>query len=166
MLYYVTPTVVLSAVYREFFLCREHYARTSTVLGGIRAFRPLIYHVITTILCLIFGFDSFLVKYRLAAFYVMAEHVSVMTLLGAFTFLFQILGVVNLRTFAKERLFLFVFAGEDGDLQIEEKTRWEVWLCILTKRIYAEFGWFRGLAIMLGFDDYDFQKLVLDEGKQ
>merc|ERR1712196_515351 len=83
-----------------------------------------------------------------------------------FVFLFQLLGVVNLRSFVKERLFLFIFAGEEGNLDSNEKSRWEIWLCILCKRIVEEFGFFKGFVVMLAFDDYDFQKLVLDDAKK
>ncbi|CAK0880754.1 unnamed protein product, partial [Prorocentrum cordatum] len=38
---------------------------------------------------------------------------------------------------------------------------------MLAKEIYHEFGSVIGTAMMLGFDDYDFQSLVLDDhGKQ
>lgn len=40
-------------------------------------------------------------------------------------------------------------------------------MCILSERIFEEFGFFKGVVVMLAFDDYDFQKLVLDDaGKE
>lgn len=166
MLYYVTPTVLMSQYYQELYICNENYANATSNVGRFRAVSPLFRSVIITVIYLIFGFDAFLVKYRMASGYIMETRVTVTTLMGAFVFLLQILGVVNLRSFVKDRLFLFIFAGEDGNLNIHEKSRWEVWLCILTKRIFAEFGLFKGLVVMLGFDDYDFQRLVLDPAKK
>merc|ERR1712217_362566 len=83
-------------------------------------------------------------------------------------FLFQMLNVVNLNWFVRERLFIFIFGGQDGNLDNEEAARADVWNALIAKRIYAHFGFWKFLVVMLGFDDYDFQMLVLevDEQKQ
>merc|ERR1712023_592873 len=77
-------------------------------------------------------------------------------------FLFQVLNIVNLNWFVKERLFIFMFAGSDGNLDNDEAARADIWNALIAKRIHSEFGFFKFLIIMLGFDDYDFQTLVLD----
>merc|ERR1712187_806141 len=84
-------------------------------------------------------------------------------LLGAVVFLFQILGVVNLNFFVRLRLFIFIFGGEDGNFDIDEKARTDVWNAMLARKIYQEHGPIKGTIIMLGFDDYDFQLLVLED---
>jgi len=78
------------------------------------------------------------------------------------SFLVQAMGVVNLNWFVRERLAIFTFAGEDGVLSREETARREVWHALLAKRVYEHFGLRMFLVVMLGFDDYDFQRLVLD----
>merc|ERR1712228_951264 len=68
----------------------------------------------------------------------------------------------NLNWFVRERLFIFIFGGQDGNLDNEEAARADVWNALIAKRIYAHFGFWRFLVVMLGFDDYDFQMLVLE----
>merc|ERR1719247_1850760 len=77
-------------------------------------------------------------------------------------FLFQMLNVVNLNWFVRERLFIFIFGGQDGNLASEEAARSDVWNALIAKRIFQHFGFWRFLIVMSGFDDYDFQMLVLE----
>lgn len=166
LLYYVTPSVVASQFYVELYLCKERLIRVTGVWSRMCAVLPLFVRVWSTIFYLIVGFDAFLVKFRMAHVYISSDKLDFTKILGAFVFLFQLLGVVNLRSFVKERLFLFIFAGEEGNLDSMEKSRWDTWLCLLSKRIFEEFGFFKGVVVMLAFDDYDFQKLVLDDAKR
>merc|ERR1712099_49030 len=94
--------------------------------------------------------------------YVNEESFRYDSILAITIFLFQMLNVVNLNWFVKERLFIFMFAGQDGNLDNEGAARADVWNALIAKEIYAHFGFFRFLVVMLGFDDYDFQMLVLE----
>ena len=44
----------------------------------------------------------------------------------AVTFLFQVLGAVKINSFVRERLFIFLFGGQDGQLDHDEKILTEV----------------------------------------
>mmetsp|Transcript_27911 Transcript_27911/g.65573 ORF Transcript_27911/g.65573 Transcript_27911/m.65573 type:complete len:110 (+) Transcript_27911:882-1211(+) len=65
--------------------------------------------------------------------------------------------------FVRERLFIFVFAGEDSQMEPKEIARKEIWNSLLAMKIFERFGLWRSIAIMLSFDDTDFQRLVLNE---
>eukprot|EP00811_Abedinium_folium_P003475 NODE_13194_length_1179_cov_13.550380.p1 GENE.NODE_13194_length_1179_cov_13.550380~~NODE_13194_length_1179_cov_13.550380.p1 ORF type:complete len:170 (-),score=58.47 NODE_13194_length_1179_cov_13.550380:280-789(-) len=78
-------------------------------------------------------------------------------------FLFQMLGVVNLQWFVKQRLIIFIFGSEDGDLALLEQSRSEVWISLLARNVFAYYPFWKAVVIMLAFDDYDFQHLVLDD---
>merc|ERR1712190_517870 len=94
--------------------------------------------------------------------YVNEESYRYDSILAITIFLFQMLNVVNLNWFVRERLFIFIFGGQDGNLDNEEAARADVWNALIAKRIYAHFGFWKFLVVMLGFDDYDFQMLVLE----
>lgn len=78
-------------------------------------------------------------------------------------FTVQMLGIVQLGMFVRERLFVFIFAGEDSIMQKEEQARQEVWNSLLVRKLRQEFGFWKFLVIMLTFTDTDFQRLVLNE---
>merc|ERR1719291_1533265 len=123
---------------------------------------PCLRYLATRIAALVIGFDAFVVKLRMVSGHVNAEEFHYDGVIAIAMFLFQVLNVVNLNWFVKERLFIFMFAGSDGNLDHEEAARADVWNALIAKRVYAEFGFFRFLVVMLGFDDYDFQMLVLE----
>lgn len=163
LLYYVTPTVVGSEAYVEVFLMRESLGKATTLFDRIEAVWPMVTYLTKLMLCLVVGFDAFLVKYRMAAAYIDREQFDFQCAFSAFIFLFQILGVVNLNWFVRERLFIFIFGGEDGNLEQGEKARWDVWNALIAREIYRKFSFVKATIVMLSFDDYDFQMLVLDD---
>eukprot|EP00927_Polykrikos_kofoidii_P062983 TRINITY_DN5779_c0_g1_i1.p1 TRINITY_DN5779_c0_g1~~TRINITY_DN5779_c0_g1_i1.p1 ORF type:complete len:488 (+),score=101.38 TRINITY_DN5779_c0_g1_i1:84-1547(+) len=166
LLYYVTPSVVGTQAYVCAFFVSQHLEEAQNMKDRIRAVLPLFRYVLQTFFYLVVGFDAFLVKYRMAADYIEREEFNFASALGAFIFLFQILGVVNLSWFVRERLFIFIFGGEDGNVDREEKARWDCWNALMAKKIYDHFGFFKGSIVLLGFDDYDFQMLVLDDDQK
>merc|ERR1712113_379071 len=123
---------------------------------------PMVSYVATRIAALVLGFDAFLVKLRMVTSYADRESLEYDSLLVVVIFLFQMLNVVNLNWFVRERLFIFIFGGQDGNLDYEEAARADVWNALIAKRIYDHFGFWKFLVVMLGFDDYDFQTLVLE----
>jgi len=165
LLYWVTPSVVGLQGMLTIIYVREQLALPG-VLPRCLALRKISNHIITLAFCFIFGFDSFLVKYRMASKFIVTEQFDYVNCLAAFVFLFQMLGVVNLDTFVQERLNIFVFGGESGDLEWLEDARLDVWNAILAQRVFKQFGVFYGSVVMLGFDDYDFQMIVLDDEKK
>ncbi|CAK0850796.1 unnamed protein product, partial [Prorocentrum cordatum] len=75
-------------------------------------------------------------------------------------------GIVDLDRVVRERFFVFIFGGARGSAGSEDRILFEVWSAVLAREIYRAHGALGGTAVMLGFDDYDFQTLVLDERAQ
>jgi len=163
LLYYVTPAVIGTEAYYQVTWTMERIKeddgpnRHNTL--------PLLKYIVTRLLCAVIGFDAFLVKFRAASRGVMQPFPSALDMFAVVLFLFQVLGVVNLTWFVRERLFLFIFGSENGDMTNEQKARQIVWNAMVARKIWQEFGLFHFLVVMLGFDDYDFQVLAM-EGKK
>jgi len=166
LLYFVTPTVMSTQAYVIVYLVQHRYQLSQNAQEKLRATWPLVKYVCLLAFALIVGLDSFLVKYRMAAQFINQESIDFHCFVGTVIFLTQVLGVVNLNWFVRERLFIFIFGGEDGNLDSDEYARISVWNAILSQKIYKEFGPFKGTIVMLGFDDYDFQSLVLDDSNK
>jgi len=160
LLYYVTPSVIGTEAYYVITMTRERIEHEGR---NFKAIWPAVRYVVFRIVFAIIGFDAFLMKLRLVGSGVVAANPSFVQILHFVLFLFQVLGVVSLTWFVRERLFLFIFGSENGDMTNEQKARMIVWNAMIAQKIHEEFGLFKFLIIMLGFDDYDFQVLVMDE---
>jgi len=123
--------------------------------------------------CVVLGFEAFLLKFRKA-------HVSLVecsqtgndlvALVTIVAFLNQMLGVVNVSTFAINRLHAFIFGGVDHIINDDEERRRHVWQAAFHKLAWKACGgsWSNPrivhyLALALTFSDFDFQRLVLDD---
>jgi len=166
MLYYVTPTVVGTEACMVIYDVEQRIAGMSSLRRKAIAALPLLWYVVSRLTCLILGLDAFLIKAREAAGAIDKEALELKSVFVAVIFLFQTLCIVDLNLFVRERLFIFVFAGEDGTLEPDEAARKQVWNALLAKRIYEHFGFWKFMVVMLGFDDYDLQLLVLDVTKK
>jgi len=89
----------------------------------------------------------------------------VLVWLACVNFLRQVLGIVQANRHAQERLFHFVFAGEDSIMDKYEKAVMKTWEAQLAKQIWncGKYSLVDRLVLMLTFSDDDFQRLVLDE---
>lgn len=166
LLYYVAPTVVGTEAYVVVYFVNERVKKSTSIGQKLIAFYPLIKYAASVIFALVVGFDAFLVKCRLAYQYIDDDEFRWGNVLGVVVFLIQLLGVVNLNWFVRARLIIFIFGNEFGNLDTNGKARADVWSALLARRVYQEFGVFKGTIVMLGFDDYDFQMLVLDDDKK
>merc|ERR1712134_208023 len=101
-----------SNLYVEYFLASDHATAATSAFMRFKAWVPFVVYLLAVPFLLVIGFDAFLVKYRMASAYIEEDSVTFMSLLGAFVFLFQMLGVVNLNMFIKDRLFIFIFGGD------------------------------------------------------
>merc|ERR1712060_999670 len=95
----------------------------------------------------IIGFDSFLVKFREGAnqFIVSTpesdkRQFQLANFIGAFMLLNQILGVVQLNWMIKERLFRFVFAGEDGIMTRSENVKKDTWNALIAEHMFTSYS--------------------------
>jgi len=135
-----------------------------------KALGKFLYEFLLVLLCFVVGFDSFLLKLRRVSVYVNKPASDLGTefwdLLNIVQFAIQILGVVNVQSFVNDRLFQFVFAGEDGVLQSDEKVMVKIWNCLLARqmwRVLSPKSIVHFIIVGLTYDDYQFQKLVLND---
>lgn len=163
LLYWVTPSVIGTQAYNICYLANQVVKFGDSWRHHVIAAFMVIRYILFLLFVLVVGFDAFLIKFRQATLYVDNREITFAKVLGALIFLFQIMGVVNLNWFVRDRLCQFVFGGEDGNVDLDELARIEVWNAVLAKRIFNHFGFFQAVVVLLGFDDYDFQMLVLDD---
>lgn len=127
----------------------------------------LVWFLATRIGCLFLGFDAFLYKFQILAEQYgnlkNPEGVDTTDLLvNTVLFVNQMLGVVQLGTFTKKRLFVFIFAGEDGAMSEKEDAVRRTWEAFFCYKVFEEHGPIKSILIYLSFSDTDFQKMVLD----
>lgn len=128
---------------------------------------PFAKFVLLRLLCLMVGFDAFMLKFRNASLRQADPNYGGMdSVVDAFAFLNQVLGVVQVRWFAQRRLHIFMFGGEDGYISEQKQLQKQTWHAMLVSRLWQHLPWYRFLAVMLCFDDYDFQKLILEKNAE
>jgi len=161
LLHFVSPRVLMTEFFLEFAFTGERCR------GGqyLRATRKFAWFLLSRLLCLFVGFDAFLVKLRVTSRVVDGHALTFKRLLPGVVFMFQVLGIVNLAIFARQRLFVFIFGGEDGVLSTREKAREYLWNALLAKRLWQAFPRGQWVLIILSLDDYDFQTLMLREAR-
>eukprot|EP00930_Biecheleria_cincta_P038334 TRINITY_DN26346_c0_g1_i1.p1 TRINITY_DN26346_c0_g1~~TRINITY_DN26346_c0_g1_i1.p1 ORF type:complete len:390 (-),score=52.44 TRINITY_DN26346_c0_g1_i1:92-1261(-) len=155
LLHFVSPSVMLSDIYAEmgytahdgWFVFVKHWAKL----------------IISRWVFFVVGIDALLLKMRENEYITHGENLSLLKAWKLLIFISQILGIVQLGMFVRERLFVFIFAGEDSQMQPREAALRDVWNAMLARQIRRKFSFARWLAIMLSFSDEDFQKLVLNE---
>merc|ERR1711879_813467 len=87
--------------------------------------------------------------------------------IGAALLLNQILGVVQLAWMIRERLFRFVFAGEDGIMSSGELVKRDTWNAQIAETLFTAYrNPIDKLTMLLTFSDDDFQRLTLHERKK
>merc|ERR1711948_132363 len=83
--------------------------------------------------------------------------------LNAAVLLNQVLGVVQLTWAIRDRLFRFVFGGEDGVMTKPEIVRRDVWNAKVCQKIWRSYPCWKAFSILMTWCDDDFQALVLRE---
>lgn len=159
LLHFVSPRVLFTE------LCLETVFLWERISHGyyFRAMWKISWFVLLRVLCLLVGFDAFLVKLRLTARFVEVKGFRLWFCIMGGVFMFQVLNIVNLSSYARKRLFVFIFGGEDGVVSTHEKAKEMTWNAMLAKRLREAFPLGEYLVIMLSLDDYDFQMLTLRE---
>merc|ERR1719215_1688903 len=106
--------------------------------------------------------DCFLIKYRaVAAAIVNQPTLHFDNVMNAGIFLNQVLGVVQLTWAVRDRLYRFVFGGEDGIMTKPELIRRDIWEAKIAQRIWKTYSCGKAFSIMMTWNDDDFQALVL-----
>merc|ERR1712110_824834 len=84
--------------------------------------------------------------------------------IGAALLLNQILGVVQLSWMIRERLFRFVFAGEDGIMSSSELVKRDTWNALIAQTLFTSYrNPIDKFTMLLTFSDDDLQRLTLHE---
>lgn len=122
------------------------------------------FFVISRPLCLVAGFDFLLIKIRLVRQYIDVVDASIIRVAKAGIFLCQLLGVVQIGKACKIRLYRFIFGGEDGVMQDDEKVRQDVWEAMVVREFMNGYNKWHAFCLILTFNDDDFQLLLLNEG--
>jgi len=127
--------------------------------------------IIFRLLFFVVGFDLFCVRFRATwkSVSVTDEELTFWVFVNCVLFVKQVLGIVQVDVLVRERLLLFIFAGEDSVLNSEERSTMMVWHAMVAEEIWIEctaksnmFGPFKFLMIMMSWSDEDVQKLVLE----
>eukprot|EP00927_Polykrikos_kofoidii_P074290 TRINITY_DN7027_c0_g1_i2.p1 TRINITY_DN7027_c0_g1~~TRINITY_DN7027_c0_g1_i2.p1 ORF type:complete len:678 (-),score=85.42 TRINITY_DN7027_c0_g1_i2:52-2085(-) len=88
-------------------------------------------------------------------------------IVSMFSLLNQCLGVIILDIVLKDRLFLFIFGGQDADYRDDERAFMYVYEARLAKEIWLVYwasGRFLQAIVMIAtFDHYDLQQLVIED---
>lgn len=153
-LHFVTPAVIMSDATQRRAALQGEALWTKTA--------EWVWLVLSRIAILFFGLDALVLKCRENQPW-FEGRISLYKCWLLLIFVKQILGIVQLGMFVRERLFIFVFGGEDSQMQPKEIARKDIWNSLLAMKIFDRFGLWRSIAIMLSFDDRDFQRLVLNE---
>lgn len=163
LLYNIVPAV-LTAKVTELIGARQEAKNEgkSTVMPSVNILTSLVW----VVFCFIVGFDTFLMKLRVVSAAANKESADITSILAIVQFLIQVLGVVQLGPFTRQRLFTFIFGGEDAIMQDEETALMHTWNSLLAHRMYRELEFKEFIAVMASFSDADFQSLVLNENAE
>merc|ERR1719277_1989123 len=82
------------------------------------------------------GLEAFMIKFSNTASNVRLATDEFSALLASAAFLNQVLGIINVQRFSHQRLFLFIFGGEDGFLSQSEEQVAITWLGMLAQRMW------------------------------
>lgn len=114
---------------------------------------------------------AFSVKVVAVALQVMHPEFSMTTrILSVVALLNQCIGVILLDGELQDRIFLFVFGGEDAEFQDSERALKAVYLAKLARTVREEY-WKKGeylkaIAILSTLDHYDLQKLLIQRSPE
>mmetsp|Transcript_128636 Transcript_128636/g.359959 ORF Transcript_128636/g.359959 Transcript_128636/m.359959 type:complete len:366 (+) Transcript_128636:84-1181(+) len=157
---FVTPKVAIPEVTR---LMRVAFMERSR-----RNFIDLSWWFFSRTCFAVVGLEAFVIKFVIAS----REHQSATSTMGslfvAAAYLNQMLGVVDVSKFAQNRLFTFIFGGEDSFFSPYEMKVMKTWQAMLVMNIWRaakrhkpRMAWF--FAVCLSYDDSDFQRLTLTQ---
>lgn len=159
LLHCATPSVVLADVFSF-----AAYAGPRAELDGYATgFRLWLVFTLKKLMCLVIGIDAFLFKVRVAYSDIHKDELGPWSFLSLTMFIVQILGIVQLSMFVRDRIFLFIFGGEDSIMQPAERALKSIWQAMVVRKVCQLFEWHKATAILITFDEDDFQKLVLNE---
>lgn len=123
------------------------------------------FFVCRKLLFLFVGFKAFVVKFAQAAAYLPTADEKLWSLIQILLFANQMLGIISINIFMRERLFRFVFGGVDGLFSEQEHKRKGVWIAAMHCKAWRAYSSqpLQFFSVVLTFNDMDFEKMVLDD---
>lgn len=150
LLYYIVPQVATQHIFNILFYTESHKLPW------------LVWFIVSRAFCLLVGLDCFLIKYRgVESAIVNQPKLEIQNLMNAAIFLNQVLGVVQLSWAVRDRLYRFVFGGEDGVMTHSEVVRRDIWEAKVAQGIWKTYPCWKAFSIMMTWSDDDFQVLIL-----
>jgi hypothetical protein len=153
ILFYIAPQVLSNQFCYVLFYQTEQKVLT------------LVWLVVSRSILLIVGMDTFLVKYRMVQNDIFVKEFDFNHFLVALLFLNQVLKAVDLAWVIRERLFRYVFGGEDGVMTKREVIRMNTWNARVVQKIFQSYPLWQAVSILATWSDDDFQLLTLNDAK-
>eukprot|EP00929_Paragymnodinium_shiwhaense_P079325 TRINITY_DN41292_c0_g1_i1.p1 TRINITY_DN41292_c0_g1~~TRINITY_DN41292_c0_g1_i1.p1 ORF type:complete len:648 (-),score=109.61 TRINITY_DN41292_c0_g1_i1:114-2057(-) len=122
----------------------------------------------TRVLSLLTAMGAFAIKVTALGFKLL--HPSTSWIVASFylvSLMNQCMGSVLFQNVLQDRVFMFVFAGQDTDYRLDEKALRNVYQCRLAKQIWKDF-WaagerLRAVVLLCTLDHYDLQRLLIED---
>lgn len=128
----------------------------------------LCWYFLTAAVALLLGGAAFVWKTLEIAYQYNNNESRVMLWLTIVGFLNQILSIIDIEDAYQDRLFLFIFGGEDGVLQSHEIKRRQTYMARIMAVIWEAFVQradtsrrMLAISLMVSFNHFDLQKLVI-----
>lgn len=158
-------TVHPSLVYRDYlqFVNTSTYRATQLGLTVVS-----VYFWLSRICYALAAFSAFSIKLLAVGLKLISPgHLLIYRLGNALALMNQCMGCVHLEAVLQERLFLFVFGGQDAFYQDNEHAYKNVYESRVAKQIWQQF-WcenkrFKAIVLLATFDHYDLQRLLIED---
>eukprot|EP00929_Paragymnodinium_shiwhaense_P011621 TRINITY_DN1175_c0_g3_i1.p1 TRINITY_DN1175_c0_g3~~TRINITY_DN1175_c0_g3_i1.p1 ORF type:complete len:828 (-),score=148.88 TRINITY_DN1175_c0_g3_i1:191-2674(-) len=146
-----------------------HYKSESVFRGSWMGSASLtIMFTLRVVACGVAALAAFSIKLLAVGLKLVNPNYSIwMRVLNVFALLNQCMGVVLMEIVLQDRLFLFVFGGNDAEYRDDEQALKNVYEARLARCIWENY-WkegfkFRAITMLATFDHYDLQKLLVED---
>lgn len=163
LLYYVTPVVLSMHITQKIQDLLDDDNESGLANSIPVTICKVLLFVFSRLLAGIVGFDAFEFKFWMVAEDMLSVNLTFWEFMNIAMFLVQVMGIVKLSIFIRERILVFIFAGEDGVLEHSEMASLDVFNALLVRKIMTCYSKIQGITLMLSFSDIDFQRMVLNE---
>lgn len=153
ILFYIAPQVLSNQICYVLFYQDEKKLLT------------LVWLIVSRAVFLVIGMDTFLVKYRMVQNDINQPEFDFHHFLRALLFLNQVLKAVDLNWVVRQRLFRYVFGGEDGVMTHREVIRMDTWNARVVQKVFQSYPLWQAISLLSTWSDDDFQLLTLNEAK-
>jgi len=146
-----------------------HYISESDMRGTTAGFIAItLWFFFKEFICAATALGAFSIKMLAVSMKMVNSEYSVLVrIINIVALMNQVIGCLVMEIVMQDRLFLFVFGGQDSMYRDDEFARKNVYECRLAKQIWTDF-WERGkrfkaIVLLATYDHYDLQTLLLRE---